>query len=398
MNKLLIPAFCALVLIACTGRQKPNSNEEIVSTIANSADTISAYEIFKKISPEESEMYKDSDTAGLNFFAFRHVDLENYSAKNVFVQCLKHSNGGTLAVYQSISFDEMGDSYVDFLKFYLYNNGQLTEQTNLLPEPTIDDFAQVDGLTFYNPDQKVIDYFAQKDFRYEYDPETELIVTRVCVFNDDLNLYYMWNGSKFVLAPKCDPETSQNIIHSAGLGNILVGDNPPDEIFGFMKKTEGKTVSFNRKGNKIFELSLNNDGKIDTISVLSPLYTYRIDCDGPTNSHFGVDSKPVDFCFGGTEEFVNMGGVWVRRFLGENVYFCGIMSDSRKADSLCIIDFYTTANAITNLYPEKGKIVKWRDDPTFNNDAAVTLIKIYRRQSAIATDELIDNENETTAL
>ena len=62
MKKLLIPVFCALALLACNSGQKQNNGGN-VSAASNSADTISAYEIFKMINPEEAEKYKDADTA-----------------------------------------------------------------------------------------------------------------------------------------------------------------------------------------------------------------------------------------------------------------------------------------------------------------------------------------------
>lgn len=398
MKNLLIYTFCAMALLACNSGQKQNNGGN-VSAASNSADTISAYEIFKMINPEEAEKYKDADTAGMKYFAYSDVNWEEYGAKDVIVQCLNHKDGGTLAVYQSISYDELDNIYIDFLKFYLYSDGQLAEQNNLLPEPTIDDFAQLDGLTFYKPDQKVKELFAEKNFRHKFDPKTGLIATSVCIFNDDLTLYYAWNGSKFVLDPKRDSESSQNLIHSAGLGNVLLGDNPPEEIIGFQKKVIGKTVSFSRHGDVLFQFSLNDDGKIDTIFVHSPLYTYRIDCEGPDNEHFGIDYyASVDFCFGGDHEFVFKDGVWVRRISEYYSYWCGIMASAPKANIFGTIDFYTTKDAITNLYPENGKVVKWDDHPKFNENAAVTLIKIYRAQPNTSDDEDMDPEAELESL
>ena len=76
----------------------------------------------------------------------------------------------------------------------------------------------------------------------------------------------------------------------------------------------------------MFKLSLDANDKIDTITVLSPLYTFRIDCDGPTNDHFGIGYKPVDFC--SNDDFVGKDGVLIRRFTGGYDYFCGIINKS----------------------------------------------------------------------
>ncbi|MBQ9214226.1 MAG: DUF3256 family protein [Bacteroidales bacterium] len=54
-----------------------------------------------------------------------------------------------------------------------------------------------------------------------------------------------------------------------------------------------------------------------------------------------------------------------------------------------VIEFYTTKNAITNIYPEIGKKVdEFDDNPKYDENATVTLIKIYRQQPAKIAEEV----------
>lgn len=398
VKNLIIYTFCAMALLACASKQNKSGDTVSSDTIeskdtAEIEQTISAYQIFKIISPEDAEKNKDYDTVG-NTFVYADINWEEYGAKHFIVRCFKHDNGGTFVVYQSIIFeDEYGcNTHVDFLKFYLYNDGQLTELKDIIPEVTFDDFAQADGLTFYNPDQKVKDVFAQKDFRHEFDRFDNIMETSVCVFNSDVSFCYKWNGSNLVLDRT---EAYHDFIHYAGLANVLLGDNPPEEIIGFQKKVVGKTVSFYRDGEKSFELSLNYDDKIDTIIVFSPLYSICFDhCE---NSGMGVGYN-ADYCFGDYDEFVFKDGVWIRRFTRSHAYWEGIMDSVPQSEIPGIIDFYTTKDAITNIYPENGKVVKLRDDPKFNKNATVTLIKIYRAQPNTDDDEDMDLEAELEML
>ena len=381
--KHLLISLSAVALFSCGGGQNNGGGAD---SQAPAIDTISAFELFKKFNPELAEQYKDADTLGKLFFTF--YDPEGYSEYGGSAVNLYYSNisdGGNLIIYQVVEND-MLDDYVSDFHLFRYVNGELSEAKDLLPAPTIDDFAEVDGLTFYNATDDVKEYIAEKQFKYSYLPETGLLMTQICVFNDDITLYYKWDGSKFAPDPTHDPESPQNIISYIGVGQIFLGDNPPENIVGYQKTTFGNMVYYNRDGKKALKLSLDKDGKIDTITVLSPMITFRIDCDGPTNDHFGVGFKPVDFCSSDNFEFKD--GCWVRSFHGTYNHYCGLMySSDPYADSLVVVDFYTTKNAITNLYPEIGKKVSWRDDPKYDPNATVTQIKIYHRQPEPALDE-----------
>ena len=375
--KHLLILLSTLALFSCGGGQ---NNGGGTGNQASAIDTISAFELFKKYNPELAEQHKDADTSGKLYYSFYDPDNYNeFGGPFVNLYYLNLNSGGNLIVYQHAENDMMSDLFVSQFHLFRYVNGELTEDKDLLPAPTIDDFAEVDGLTFYNPTEVVKDFFAKKEFYYQYLPESGLLMVQVIMYNDPVNIYFKWDGSKFVLDSKHDPKSPQNIITAEGLGQIHLGDNPPENIVGYQKTTFGNVVYYNRDGQKEFKLSLNKEGKIDTITVLSPLITFRFDCDGPTNDHFGVGFKPVDFC--GGENFEFRDGVWIRSLKNTCLYYCGFMRLSEDiVDSLGVIDFYTTKNAITNLYPEIGKVVTWKDNPKIDPNATVTQIKLYHRQ------------------
>ena len=381
--KHLLILLSTLALFSCGGGQ---NNGGGAGNQAPAIDTISAFEIFKKYNPELAEKYKDADTLGKLFYTF--YDPEGYSEYGgpaVELYYFNISDGGNLIIYQVVEND-MLECFVSDFRLFRYVNGELSEARDLLPGPTIDDLTEVDGLTFYNASDDVKDYIAEKEFKYSYLPETGLLMTQICVFNDDITLYYKWDGSKFATDPKRDPESPQNIISYIGVGQIFLGDNPPDNIAGYQKTTFGNVVYYNRNGKKALKLSLDKDGKIDTITVLSPMITFRIDCDGPTNDHFGVGFKPVDFCSAHSFEFKD--GCWVRPFNGTYNNYCGLMYSSEPyADSLVVLDFYTTPTAITNVTPVNGKVVNWKDNYEIDPNATVTQIKLYHRQPETSTGD-----------
>ena len=382
--KHLLISLSTLALFSCGGGQ---NNGGGAGNQDSAIDTISAFELFKKYNPELAEQHIDADTSGkLNYSFYDPDNYNEFGGPFVNLYYLNLNSGGNLIVYQHAENDMMQDLFVSQFHLFRYVNGELTEDKDLLPAPTIDDFAEVDGLTFYNPTEVVKDFFAKKEFYYQYLPESELLMVQVIMYNDPVNIYFKWDGSKFVLDSKHDPKSPQNIITAEGLGQIHLGDNPPENIVGYQKTTFGNVVYYNRDGQKEFKLSLNKEGKIDTITVLSPLITFRFDCDGPTNDHFGVGFKPVDFC--GGENFEFRDGVWIRSLKNTYLYYCGLMRLSEDiVDSLGVIDFYTTKNAITNLYPEIGKVVTWKDNPKIDPNATVTQVKIYQRQPETSTDD-----------
>ncbi|MBO4244476.1 MAG: hypothetical protein J5882_05410, partial [Bacteroidales bacterium] len=250
--KHLLISLSTLALFSCGGGQ---NNGGGAGNQAPAIDTISAFEIFKKYNPELAEKYKDADTLGKLFYTFDDPEgYSEYGGPAVELYYFNISDGGNLIIYQVVEND-MLECFVSDFRLFRYVNGELSEARDLLPGPTIDDLAEVDGLTFYNANDDVKEYIAEKAFKYSYLPETGLLMTQICVFNDDITLYYKWDGSKFATDPKRDPESPQNIISYIGVGQIFLGDNPPDNIAGYQKTTFGNVVYYNRNGKKALKLS-----------------------------------------------------------------------------------------------------------------------------------------------
>ena len=373
-KQLLFSTLAAIMLSACGGGSNQNAGGENKAA----ADTITAFQIFKMINPDMAAESTNADSSDrMYYLLYNEEDLSGISTL-----LLRHNDNGYLVVTEKSSHDEMGDVYIDYLKFYHYNDGKLTELKDIQPTPSINEFAAIDAVAFYDPDDE--GDFGPAGIIYNYNFVDQLLEVSASPFwVDPFYLYYKWDGSKFVLDHKSDLPKHINLITSAGLGNIYVGDNPPEKLEGFQANTLGKTMYFNRDGKKMFKLSLNADGKIDTITILSDLYTYRMDVDGPSKTPLGIGFNPIDYGFWGKQYFKFKDNNWVRTIpaiADEN-----LEEATQKNDSLGVIEFYTTNNGITNLYPEIGKVVTNDDRPDFNSNATITLIKIYKAQPEIDT-------------
>ena len=373
-KQLLFSTLAAIMLSACGGGSNQNAGGENKAA----ADTITAFQIFKMINPDMAAESTNADSSDrMYYLLYNEEELSGISTL-----LLRHNDNGYLVVTEKSSHDEMGDVYIDYLKYYHYNDGKLTEQKDIQPTPSINEFAAIDAVAFYDPDDE--GDFGPAGIIYNYNFVDQLLEVSASPFwVDPFYLYYKWDGSKFVLDHKSDLPKHINLITSAGLGNIYVGDNPPENLEGFQANTLGKTMNFNRDGKKMFKLSLNADGKIDTITILSDLYTYRMDVDGPSKTPLGIGFNPIDFGFWVKQYFKFKDNNWVRTIpaiADEN-----LEEATQKNDSLGVIEFYTTNDGITNLYPENGKIVTHDNRPEFNENATITLIKIYKGQPEIDT-------------
>ena len=389
----LIPALAALALASCGGGNQNQNGGTATDTAVSgttSTDNITAYQIFKLIDPKNASIKLGSgtDTTAKEKFTYSFTSEDGDGAEGETVNCLSHSDGGLLVVYQHWYYGDMDGYNADDLKLYRYQDGKLTECNNLLPKASVSDFAAIDAVSLYNaPDD---------DYIYsEYDTEDAplMLLYHKWMYNDPVRLFYKWDGAKFVPA-ESDHQTKQfNILSTAGIGRIFLGDNPPESLDGFQKNALGKTVYFNRDGKKQFKLSLNDNGKIDTITILSDRYTYRMDVDGPTNDHYGIGFNDVGYGLFKGQYFVMKDGVWVRTIDEAN--------DSNPIDMFGenspnpvdyphngVIEFYTTREAVKNIYPEIGKKVTDDDNPKYDPNATVTLIKIYSQQPAKIAEEV----------
>ena len=385
-KQITIISIAALMLSACGGGANQNSGGNKAQV-----DTITAFQIYQMVDPEKAATYKDTVSSDRLFFSWSYTDEEAFAMYDINTLLLSHNDGGYLVIAEEDAFDEQDNLTIHYFKFYRYNDGKLTEinttpptANSFLPSPSVNEYAAIDAVAFYDPTGQP--NVGPMGLLYKYDFTTQLLVISANPYYvDQFALYYKWNGSKFVLDHKSDLPGNINLISAAGLGRIFVGDNPPEKLEGFQSNTLGKAMYFNRDGKKMFKLSLNADGKIDTITVLSDLYTYRIDVDGPSNTHVGIGFKPINYGFWGTQEYFKFkDNNWVRTIPGcadQNLHSDFIPPNY---DTLGVIEFYTTKDGIKNIYPENGKIVTFSNPnserPEFDENATITLIKIYHGQ------------------
>jgi hypothetical protein len=412
-TSFIIPAAIALTLASCGGGTTQQTNVAAPDTAANVAapdtaanccrdtinhvstttaydDTTTAYQIFKLIDPKNAsiKLEADDDTTSKDKFSCG-VNMTDYN-EGEEVYCLSHSDGGRLVIHQEWIYTMDGSS-ANIKNIYLYQDGKLTKRNDLLPKVSNNEIAAIYPVSLYNATADFKKQLTTSKLHKEYDSEDSpnLLKYYKWVFYNCLKICFKWDGSKFVSETVNRNNDKYDLLSSAGIGKIFIGDNPPDNIAGFQKKTEGKAVVFSRDGKKHFRLSLSDDGKIDTITILSDRYTYHIERMGDNGleiKHYGIGSSDIGYEMLSSQYFVIKDGVWVRTIEGANdinlAEMFGEYSDN-PADypRNGVIEFYTTKNAITNIYPEIGKKVDDNDNPKYDAKAKVTLIKIYRRQA-----------------
>ena len=349
-------AVAALMLCACGGSNQ-NSGSQNTDTVAL-PDYI-AHAICKQINPKETP---DTATASDNnklFYGFSYPDPEDPQFGEYFiqVQCFPKSNGEYVAVYILTNDWDAGDyseSKVEAFKSYLYKNGTLTEDNNLLPKPSFDDFNNAEGLWFYNPNDPKCDSartaFNKKGCEYRFNED----MIDACISNEDkyFRLHYKWNGSEF--KPSGDG-LFFGCISSKGLANIRFGEVPPQKLAGFDINTMGRTMYFNRNAKRDIKLSLSSEGKVDTIEVFSEHYGYQFYCAG--TGFLMVGSNEV------SDEFSNclnpeLGFVEFSEYDGD-IY--------RLLNDGCIIEFNSPNGVIKSIkFYKKGNTV---GEPETDNES-----------------------------
>ncbi len=356
--------------------QSQTENHPIENISEIQPDHNIAYEVCKKINQKAKDL-PTADTSNKLEYTFDAHDSEFDLECPVTTVCMPNKNGGYVVVYQEKEEGFLGDGEIDevrALKVYLYNEGKLVEHNELLPNPSAEEYAKCDGLFFSN--NKI------ENFK----PKYELVGNILTVANEQEEspmMGYDWNGEKFVPSKTYQDLTMYNIVTTNGLGSIKLGDKVPQSLAGYEQTKSNNKVTFNRFGKKAFQLSLNADNQIDTITVLTNLFTYSMCGIGGCN-WYGIGFNPVDDVFDchynvEKDYFVFDGDVWIRRIEKEGG----------------IIDFYTTKDAVKNIYPEKGKTINQNSNPQFDPNAKVTLIKIYKSKGYCQDCNNLSNEEKT---
>ena len=141
-KQLAIIFLAAIMLSACGGGSNQNAGGENKAA----ADTITAFHIFKMLNPDMAAESTNADSSDrMYYLLYNEEELSGISTL-----LLRHNDNGYLVVTENSSHDEMGDVYIDYLKFYHYNDGKLTELKDIQPTPSINEFAAIDAVAFYD--------------------------------------------------------------------------------------------------------------------------------------------------------------------------------------------------------------------------------------------------------
>ena len=387
-NNLII---LALVLASCGGSQQQNQNSvENNSQNATEQSEIQnfeniegnpAYDVSKMLNSPNSDWSYTPDKNKLKF-SFNSQDEEYDLDVTNTVQCYPMDGGGYLAIHTITKEGFLGDGFIDEVaKFdvYTYQDGKLTPQKDVLPQPKYQDFEANDELlakgqkTCFEKECK-----KQEDYIYRLFTGQKI---QVGALEDEAfpNTFYEWDGKKFVPINSTSDTRKYNVARPGALAILQTGSTAPKDLKGYQTEKKGNNLIFKRNGKDEFILSLGANDAIDTITIVGERLTYAMCSAGGCNP-FGVGFSPVDDSFGmqysGVNDyFVFKNGVWVRVIENEDG----------------IIEFYTTKDALKNEKGSEGKTVKPSSEDPFsgksiaNEKAKVSLVKIYKSNSFCET-------------
>ncbi|MBR4265906.1 MAG: hypothetical protein IKQ46_07620 [Bacteroidales bacterium] len=349
-----------IVLSASSGGSSTNNSQsitnediEVKNTVINHdskpVDTSAeyfAYLVYKQICPDSTvtapAVGRDEEDKH-TFIRKSEVDEETVIVESV--TCLPKNGGGYVAFYGVEEESIVGDGGIDYMLFkaYTYIDGKVVEDKEILPKPSFDDFCNVEPLWFYKPDDPDFTN-AKKRFNPNYvyyiisnDGILKTFITGE--YSSDFALSFKFNGDTFHSIESDDLELG--FINENGLGEIRLGDIPPNKLPGFDINTVGHTMFYNHNGKKEFKISLSDDGKIDTITVYSLTYCYKYWFAGGFNS-LGVgsvlDSEVADnlynYVHDGNHSYIKNNGSIIEFYCGRDneIQFIKIYKDKTEVN------------------------------------------------------------------
>ena len=393
MKKITFILAALPILASCGGGS--NTNNQNTSTEQPKQETPAvnstlpsyniAYEAAMKINAENKK-FPTADTSEKTKAVFTGLTSEEFDLdKSTTAICQNASSGGYLIVYQTQESGVLGDGFIENVKefkVFSYKDGVLTKKNDLLPKPSFKDFSSIDELLVANTENEFSNNLKNG---YNYKISGDKIIAG---FDEYAWIEYAWDGSKFVIngSPK---NCSMNVLSEDGLASLKLGSNVPETLGGFDKKQNGNNVVFSQKGEKAFQLALNKDGKIDTITVFSPKYTYSLCCTGGC-VNFGVGYSPTYDVMDCKYQF--------NPDLSDDYYICkdGVFVRTMEFDN-SIIEFYGSKSTVSNLKYDIGKRITMANKPKFAeyDKDPVKLIKLYSKGGFCQSCEKMSDKEKT---
>ena len=196
------------------------------------------------------------------------------------IKCFPLETGGykayVLAVKGSVEM-----VLVDRSSAYVWRDGKLVAAENDLPRPSGYDF--VDAVSDLEGDELRM-ATNKPAYQIEF---TDGGVEVSLPIGQTLEKTYTWNGKGFDL----EKET-MDVVSINGVGTLKLGREMPETMDGYEERWEGKRI-FLKEGKDMF--SLEGDGYIDCVNVLSPRYVMSVpEGEGVGNIEVGVGMKMED--------------------------------------------------------------------------------------------------------
>ncbi len=178
----------------------------------------SAYVILQTIAQEYDMPFDEQDVENADMDAIAEDGMQfgfSTESLNIVINCMQHKKGGYMAL---LSIENLEDSEFDYLSFR-YNDGQLSNPSDVLPHPSIYDYF-ANSTEFPEEIQNEFVSIIQRPI-YSYEPQEQILkVTFLLMYSksDAVQKYaqakiaisgpripYNWDGEHFVCDPNYKP-------------------------------------------------------------------------------------------------------------------------------------------------------------------------------------------------
>jgi hypothetical protein len=217
---LIISAISALVLVACSGNQKPKSNGE---TNAQNADTVAMGTSAEPSENEELVEEEEDELAGVPDDFIYFVNKLPQSPEKTFYhksdkeKCGEYCSidedfyaypmkkGGYLTVFECVQVEEGG--FYGWYGAFSFVDGELHRANGALPVPKLDDWIDQSKCEGREKDVEALkEEYSKGNFEYEIDKSSGTITPTVKEYEFADNFYadllkkidFTWDGEKFV--------------------------------------------------------------------------------------------------------------------------------------------------------------------------------------------------------
>lgn len=265
-------------------------------------------------------------------------------------------------------------SSVKYIRFYEYDPAQGNAhevQSPFNPAPQRDDFEDMVRLAGADV-PSLRDAMKAGEYHYSFRPEGVTVSLKMDfdeqVYNGDLSVDYLWNGSEFVR----NEDYRYACIHADGFGNIKLGESAPNFYFDY--DPIGYGVNYSQGG----DLWLVTLGETDVLQVQME-----------NGKVYSIETRSPKFCV--STDVYDPGRGKVQPAVGRRIGDCIVLSETTPVTMLMDgtiqivveawgskVAFRTSQDALVNPVQPSMNGPQPLDNPKFKPDARIESILIWR--------------------